>query len=154
NRWGRWGGTTGCSAAEKSWSRQCRHHRRLRVLSLASPRGEAEEHSRNGMIIPPTSGNAKISRREIRYTDVRTVLGPAKRADLIKHLDEIPRGTKVVIWARVSGHTQQQRGNLDDQEARVRRAAEAMSVDVVGVEVCVGPGWDSGISFAARKARE
>jgi DNA invertase Pin-like site-specific DNA recombinase len=64
-------------------------------------------------------------------------------------------GDRVVIFLRVSHHNQRRRGNLNDQEAKLRRAMAKLGVVVVYVYHHVGSGWDcDAVSSAAAIARE
>jgi len=55
---------------------------------------------------------------------------------------DIRPGDKVVLWCRVSMHTQARRGNLAKQEAYLRRELEKLGAVVIAVYYCVGSGWD------------
>lgn len=66
---------------------------------------------------------------------------PGKASDHIRPLREVVRrGTKVVLWLRVSGRVQDRNRNLDVQEAVLRSAVERLGGVVTEVVRCVGSG--------------
>jgi len=80
-----------------------------------------------------------------------------KASDYIGHAErDIKPGDKVVLYCRVSRHTQNRMGNLDDQERNLRREAARLGAIVVEDPILhEGPGWDAGeIMRAAALARE
>jgi len=54
----------------------------------------------------------------------------------------IKPGDLVVLCCRVSGRSQHQKRNLDDQETNLRARMKVLGASVVGVQKHVGSGWD------------
>jgi Homeodomain-like domain len=81
---------------------------------------------------------------------------PGKASDYIRHAcKEIKWGDKVVIWCRVSHHTQDHNGNLNDQEQNLRDELTRMGAIVCDIVREVGPGWrGDGLNRAAAIARK
>jgi hypothetical protein len=67
---------------------------------------------------------------------------PANLTDYFRHLDELPRGWKVVLVCRVSSGGQYLNENLADQERFLRRIAAERGLIVVGVYRCVSKGYE------------
>lgn len=64
----------------------------------------------------------------------RRALERGKASNYIRPIEAIQPGDRVVLWCRVSTRWQQERkGNLDDQEANLRRVAEERGATVVDV---------------------
>jgi DNA invertase Pin-like site-specific DNA recombinase len=83
----------------------------------------------------------------------RYYLAPVPPSRYIGHAADLPAGTKVVLFVRASRYLQDRRGNLDDQEARLRRVAAVKGWVVVCVVRRVGPGWDGLLYDAVYQAR-
>src|SRR5205807_2208107 len=67
----------------------------------------------------------------------------------------IKRDDKTILLARVSEHTQDHQGNLDDQEKNLRRQARELGARVMGAIKHVGPGCDpSWLAKPAAKAKK
>jgi hypothetical protein len=66
---------------------------------------------------------------------------PGKASDYLRHVDELKRGDRVIIWARES--TRMQKHHLREQVASLRREAVRRGLVVVAVVKRVGSGWDS-----------
>jgi DNA invertase Pin-like site-specific DNA recombinase len=90
---------------------------------------------------------------EYETSDSRWRPGEARR--LIKPMNDLEPGQKVVLCCRVSSHKQRSDQNLADSEANLRREAEQRQLVVVGTYRHVGSGWDRGwLCLAADKAKE
>ena len=89
--------------------------------------------------------------------------GPEGRAsDYIHHLPDVlatAPDVPIVLWPRCSGRVQDHKGNLDEQEANLRREIERLCGRVIATFRRVGSGWMheghwSSLEAAADYARE
>jgi hypothetical protein len=93
--------------------------------------------------------NSKHSRKDRgRKPILGSPAGPptppqGKASNYIRHVCvEIRPGDRVILCCRVSHHTQNQKGNLDNQEENLRGELERLGAVVVEVVRHEGPGWD------------
>jgi hypothetical protein len=85
-----------------------------------------------------------MERRPYRHSALPAILRRFQSGNLeafIKTWQPSP-GQRVVLCCRVSGRTQDKRGNLADQESQLRHVANRHGVFVVGVVEYVGSGYD------------
>jgi DNA invertase Pin-like site-specific DNA recombinase len=74
-----------------------------------------------------------------RHEIARSPVVPA--SNYIDALDDVPPGTPIVGYHRVSRCEQERHGNLDDGIAELRRKLEDRGYDVIDVVGEVNPGW-------------
>ena len=79
---------------------------------------------------------------------------PGKASNYIAPVSVIQPGDKMVIYCRVSEHTQNHNGNLNDQELNLRNELAKLGAIIVGVVRREKSGWDcKWLAEAVEKAR-
>lgn len=85
-----------------------------------------------------------ISRQPVRYRRDRNE--PAEASDFIRHLGTLRRKQKIrfaVLYCRVSGRTQNRKGNLDDQVDNLGRWLDRYGIRRIETFREVASGWES-----------
>lgn len=77
---------------------------------------------------------------KILYSDPKRRLRPGKASDYILGIDELRPGDKVILPCRVTKLHQYRKGNLDNQEVKLRRIVAERDGVVIAVFHYVGNG--------------
>jgi hypothetical protein len=89
-----------------------------------------------------------------RLVPIQPAMRPGRASSVLKHGDELPRGAKVVLVARVSTRQQEAGHNLEDAVENLVVVARQRGFVVKGVHARCGSGYYPDLSEAVRMARE